>query len=132
MAYASYDDIVTSAIGVDFDGISSAQVEALIAKATLRLLTEIPTITARVAAGALSDQLVSSVVQDMVVRVLQNPQGLRSVSIDDYQATVDRTLSSGQIYVTEAERALLSPGPTRQCRVGSLRISIPAWRVPNA
>lgn len=45
-----------------------------------------------------------------VMRVLKNPDGNRSESIDDYSWTRDRTLSAGILYLTDDEWALLDGG----------------------
>ena len=107
-----------------------AALDRLITKAEARLLVAVPSIAVRLAAGTPDASLVAGVIEDMVLRIVRNPNGLRSVSIDDYQATVDRALSSGELYVSDAEVALLSPvvSPTR--RVGSIRIGVPEWRLP--
>lgn len=49
----------------------------------------------------------------MVERKVRNPAGTREWRGDDYSETVDAALSSGQIYVSEQERAsLMPPAPT--------------------
>lgn len=45
-----------------------------------------------------------------VLRVLKNPDGKRSESIDDYTWTRDRAVSAGLLYVTDDEWALLGLG----------------------
>lgn len=47
-----------------------------------------------------------------VIRVLKNPDGKRSESIDDYSWTRDRSMSAGVLYVTEDEWNLLGVGGT--------------------
>lgn len=83
-------------------------------KAWRILQREVPGIPARVALEPGSDSHLSTddvadVVVAMVERKLRNPDGLRSYSADDFDQTIDSTLSSGQIYVTEAEKASLAP-----------------------
>ncbi|MFE1358853.1 hypothetical protein [Streptomyces harbinensis] len=46
----------------------------------------------------------------MVLRVLRNPGGLRSLSIDDYAHTVDSSRSGGDLHLTDPERESLLPG----------------------
>lgn len=65
------------------------------------------------APGHLAKDDVKDVVVAMVERKVRNPDGLRSWGGDDYDQTIDATLSSGQIYVTDAERdSLLPAAPT--------------------
>lgn len=87
-------------------------------KAWRELNRVVPAISTRVfldadAPAKLSIDDVCDVVIAMVERKVRNPDGNREWRGDDYGVTVDATLSSGQIYVTEAERAsLMPPGPT--------------------
>lgn len=124
------DDIRDAAFGVtipagdDIDG----QLDKLIAKATMLLPTAC--IDARIAAASLDAAVVASVIEDMVVRVAKNPGGRRQFSIDDFSAMIDTALSSGALYLSDDERARLCP-PSRPGRVGSVRIGVPAWRVPG-
>jgi hypothetical protein len=52
---------------------------------------------------------VKDVVVAMVERKVRNADGLRTWAGDDYSQTIDAALSSGQLYVTEAERVSLMP-----------------------
>lgn len=62
-----------------------------------------------------STELVADVMASMIVRVLKNPESLRvrSESIDDHTdaATLDAAISSGEMYLTPDEIALLTPAP---------------------
>lgn len=109
--------------GTDAD----ASLQRLLDKAEARLLAVLPSIPERVTAGTLSRDLVAGVVEDMVLRVVNNPRGIRSMSIDDYSETIDRAASSGALYLSDAERKLLA-GPGRGA-VGSIRLGTPAWWV---
>lgn len=78
------------------------------------LQREVPGIPARVAlvesdAAYLSADDVRDVLVAMVERKVRNPEGLRDWSTDDYKQTTDTELSSGRIYVTEAEKSALAP-----------------------
>lgn len=80
-----------------------------------RLLSRtVPAVEARMmvdapAASALTVADVTDVLVAMVVRVLRNPDGLRTWNGDDYGQTVDSALSTGQLYVSDAERDSLMP-----------------------
>lgn len=67
------------------------------------------TIDARITAGAPRATDVAGIVARMVMRVLQNPDGLIGRSIDDYQETRDRQAVRDQLYLTDADLTLLSP-----------------------
>lgn len=46
----------------------------------------------------------------MLIRVLQNPDGVLEETTDDYTRRLDAAVSTGQIQMTPAERILLSAG----------------------
>lgn len=110
---------------------ADAQLQALLDKAELRLVSLVPSIPDRVAAGTLAPELVAGVVQDMALRVLRNPTGMRqtSVSVDDYTeaGTMDTSLSSGLLYVSEGELALLAPAQSARGAFGSIRVARTGW-----
>lgn len=56
-------------------------------------------------------ETVVGVVCAMVARAIRNPEGKRSETIDDYSYTRDNAVSTGDLYLADAERDLLgSPG----------------------
>jgi len=120
-----------AAFGIDIpSGMQvDEQLATLIAKAKRRLLRAAPSLPARVAAGSLDSELVAGVLEDMVLRVVSNPRGLRSMSVDDFQATIDSALSAGRLYVSDSEVAMLAPATQRP---RSIRMAIPGWRLPGA
>lgn len=123
---AAYGIDIPAGVGVDL------QLDRLVAKAEVRLAGLIPTLAARYAAGTIEADLVRGIVEDMVIRVVSNPKALRSIGLDDFNATIDSAVSSGRLYVTADEVALLSPRRPAGGRVGSIRIGVPAWRLPGA
>jgi hypothetical protein len=76
-------------------------------------LTQVPGIEARMAAGTLSVDIVVKVVSAMVLRILKNPDGLRSWSVDDASFTRDQALSAGLLYLADTELAELMPRPAQ-------------------
>lgn len=58
-----------------------------------------------------SVDLVADVMASMIVRVLKNPDSVRSDSIDDHMTTLDVAISSGEMYLTAEEVDLLTPRP---------------------
>lgn len=125
--YATVDSLRAAAFGIDIPAGEAADtaVARLIDKAEARILAQVPSIPGRVEAGTLDADLVGGVVEDMVLRVVSNPRGIRTVSIDDYQETVDKALSSGALYLTPEEVALLAGNVGG--RVGSIKLATPAW-----
>ena len=53
------------------------------------------------------ENAVIGIVAAMVLRVLRNPDGLRSYSIDDFAATRDTAVSTGLLYLSEDEASIL-------------------------
>lgn len=87
--------------------------ERLLGDAWAELLVRVPTLEARLEAETLSSAVVTRVLASMVLRVLRNPDGKRIEAIDDYQYTRDDAVSSGVLYATAEELALLAePGNT--------------------
>ena len=116
-----------AAYGIDIpagDAVD-ASLQRLIDKAEARLLAALPSIPERIAAGTLNPSLVAGVVEDMVLRVVGNPRGVRQVSIDDYSETIDRAVSSGSLYLSDDERKLLAG--LRRGAVGSIKLATPVW-----
>lgn len=126
------DDIREAGFGLTIPAGAAVdtQLLALMRKARARLLTLIPSLTRRVTAGLLDEDVVKGVIEDMVLRVVKNPKALRQLGIDDFQATIDTAVSSGALYLTDDERSLLQP--TGRRRVGGILLGVPTWRLPRA
>lgn len=123
------DNVVDAAYGITVPSTAQAGVEKLLGKAEGMLLDEIPNLKERTDTGRTKLESVRSVIEDMVVRVLRNPNALRQISIDDGSATIDQAISSGQLYVSEAELARLRKDITKRKRpaVRSVRLANPPW-----
>ena len=133
--YALPQDIRDAAFGIEIPTGPNVdqQLHALIAKAEGRLAVALPMLASHVADGSVDTATVRGVVEDMVLRVVKNPRSLRTFGIDDLQATIDNSLSMGTLYVTDAERDLLTPASsTARAGFGSIRLGIPEWRLPRA
>lgn len=123
MSYATAQDVAAG-----FRPLTDPEaliVPTLLDRAEAILLASVPSVDARIDGGSLSVQVVVAVEAAMVERVLRNPEGRRqeSQSIDDYTTswTIDNAVSSGALYVSEAEVALLSP-PAGRKLAGSVRL----------
>lgn len=76
-----------------------------------------PSIEADMTAGTVSQANVIRVLVAMVGRVLSNPEGKLSETIDDYTYRRDAVLSTGLLHVTPAELADVTPGRKRRSAV---------------
>jgi hypothetical protein len=82
-------------------------VDNQLAKASRLVRRLVPDVDARIAADTLDAEVVGDVVVDMVLRVMRNPEGMRSEEIDGYSYTRDTALSAGALYLSDDELALL-------------------------
>jgi hypothetical protein len=96
------------------------------------LLARVPSIATRLDQQSPDPVFRSLVVQiqvAMVLRVLNNPSGKLEESVDDYRYRLDQAVSTGALYVSDAEVALLSAGDDVSEGAFTIR---PAGHVPNA
>lgn len=77
------------------------------AETELELDPRIGSVAARLTAGVTTTERVRSAVVNMVLRVLRNPNGFRQQSAGPFSYTVDRSVASGKLTVTNRERRLL-------------------------
>lgn len=87
--------------------LAAAEGQIRFASAIVR--QQVPSVDARLAAGTLDPDLVRGVVASMVQRVLMNPDRNSEVAIDDMRLKKDASISSGNLYLSAAELALLQP-----------------------
>lgn len=96
----------------------AALIPGLSNRAWLRILARFPDIEANTAPvppatePLVSVDLVADVMGSMIVRVLKNPDSVRSDSVDGDTTTLDSAISSGEMYLTAEEVALLTPRPS--------------------
>lgn len=67
------------------------------------------------------------VICESVIRVLKNPKSLWQFSVDDGSAMLDRSLSSGALYISDAERAMLMPEDDYLPTSYSIPLDVPYW-----
>lgn len=118
MALATAEDV--AALYQPLSDVEQGQVDRLLRLASNMLLKRIPSIPARISAGALDADLVTDVVALMVVRAFRNPAGLKQHTIGPESASYDDRVASGFIQITPEELALLSP---TTAPVGSVRLA---------
>lgn len=87
----------------------TAVAQALLDDAWAIALVQIPSLATRLDGGDLDSSLVRAVISAMVLRVMRNPDGIRTWSVDDYSQTRDATVSGGVLYLSDDELGLLSP-----------------------
>jgi hypothetical protein len=84
-------------------------VDGLIRFASAIVRRQVPSVDVRLAAGTLDSDLVRGVIASMVQRALVNPDRNRVVGVDDMRMEKDPSAASGELYLTDAELALLRP-----------------------
>lgn len=75
------------------------------------IVSRVPSAETRLSDSGFDQRFSALVVQiecAMVLRVLNNPDGKRSESIDDYQYQLDQAVSTGALYLSDAEYDLLT------------------------
>jgi hypothetical protein len=85
-----------------------ATAEAWLDDAWAIIQLQVPGLPQRVTSGELPNDVVKAIVAAMVIRVLRNPEAIRSWTVDDASFTRDTALSAGLLYATPDELALLS------------------------
>jgi hypothetical protein len=107
---AQVDDLTD--VWRDLDAAEVGRAASLIRFASAYVRDEIPSVDARIASGTLQADTVAGIVVSMVQRAMGNTDGVltRSRSIDDYSEsfTYDRAVSSGELMLTDSERARLT------------------------
>lgn len=91
--------------------VDESVVDALLADAWTLILANVSTVEERLDDETLSIDVVKLVECAMVIRVLRNPEGLKTERVDDYSYTRDEAIAAGALYISDAEIALLAaPG----------------------
>lgn len=79
-------------------------------------------IDADIAAGRLDAEAAALAVTAMVLRVLRNPNGLRSETVGPFSRTFDTTVAAGLLVVSDAELGMVTPVPVVPDGIASLGI----------
>lgn len=97
----------------------------LLRNASNMLRGQRPLIDQQIREGKISRDMAALAVTNMVLRVLRNPQGLRSETVGPFSRSWDTTTAAGLLVVTNDELALVEPnGATQSGRsVGQFRPS---------
>lgn len=122
---ADFDDVKTRSTRA----ISESQkpwVEAKLGDAWEMLKAKVPGLVERIESEDLSNGLVVAILAEAVIRVLKNPNSVRSTGIDDAQVTIDYTVASGRLYFLDEELALLMPSVAAS-GFYSVPLGVPYW-----
>jgi Phage protein Gp19/Gp15/Gp42 len=84
--------------------------QAFLEDAWWLILGRRPSLEADMTAGTVAMGNAVRVVSAVVLRLLRNPEGLASESIDDYTYRRDSLTSSGALHITPDELADITPG----------------------
>jgi hypothetical protein len=90
-------------LGRDLTTVEARQGGALLTDATAIILDLFPQYATAPTAAS------TAVCAAMVLRVVRNPNGLRSEAVDDYSYTIDSARSAGELYMTDNEIDTLTP-----------------------
>ena len=99
------------------DPDEDAQVQAYLDDAWSLLTDRLPSLPTDLDAGTPSAATVRRVMTAMVKRVMVNPDGLLSETVDDYSYRRDSAVSSGGLYVSADELAALTGQSRRMVNV---------------
>lgn len=93
----------------------TAWADTALSDAFRQILVELPDVGTALddpllAADAPIRQVVVQVTCAMLIRVLQNPDGVLEETIDDHTRRLDAAVSTGQLQLTDGERTLLGAG----------------------
>ena len=87
----------------------SALAKALLRRASALVRNAFPNVDAQIASGKLDPLVVAQAVINMVVRVLRNPEALRSVTTGPFTRAFDVGEAAGLLVITGAEESMLVP-----------------------
>jgi hypothetical protein len=113
------------------------QLAAVLTRAASQMIrARRPDIDSQIAAGIVSGDLVALAVTNMVLRVLRNPQGLRSESVGPFSRAYDTTYAAGLLVLTPDDEKLINPvaqpgtktGPVKMIQASAPLGIAPIWR----
>ena len=103
--FATIDDLRGRLLGRDLTADEEEKAPALLADASAIMRGRFPSL------DITTPPTVVGVCCAMVLRVLENPLGKRSETIDDYSYTIDSARSAGELYLSDSEAQQLRPAP---------------------
>lgn len=122
--YATVDDVVA-----EYDGtIADDQIDYIDRKLTsaeLVVRSVAGSIESRIGSGQTTFEAVKLVLCNMVIRLLRNPEGVRTQTVGPFSVSLDQSSSSAQLVITKEDRQLL--GLRARAR-GTVTLDDPALR----
>jgi hypothetical protein len=104
--YATVEDVE-----LEYDGtIPPSQIDWVdnkLTSAEVILLNTVRDLPARIDAGTVTIDAVRIVLCNMVIRLLNNPKGIRTQSAGPFSYTLGREVSVGHLYMTNSDKRLL-------------------------
>ena len=102
MTLATITDVTARSLRALSD-IEKTWAETALEDVLTQIQTRFPDIEAQAVEGSVLRKMVIQVQAAAVNRVLRNPDGLLEETVDDYKKRLDKALSSGELYVSDAE-----------------------------
>lgn len=106
MAYATVED-VEARLGRDLDESESQIVTVRLNDVELLIRSRLPDLDAKIADGALDEDVVKMVQADAILRLIKNPDGFRSETDGNYSYQIDERVASGRLDIMAREWTLL-------------------------
>lgn len=110
-------------VAEQFGALSPTQ-EALTATllrgASKLVRSRFPRIDAQIAKGVLDPDVVALAVVGMVLRVLRNPQGLRSETVGPFSRAYDTSAAAGLLVITADDESMFKPNAARLSRARTI------------
>lgn len=110
MTYATIADVAVRLGRPIVDTNEVAQTNALLGDAESIIFAKLPDLPADITAGVVPVETLVMVESNAVVRKLRNPDGKVQERIDDYSFGYAKDAARGDLYVTDDEWAMLTPG----------------------
>jgi hypothetical protein len=110
MTYATVDDVAVRLGRPITDSNEVAQVNAWLEDTEALIRARIPDLDEQVTSGALDEELVVLVECNAVIRKIKNPDGKQNEKIDDYSYGLTAEAARGDLFLTDEEWDLLTPG----------------------
>lgn len=101
-------------VSAQFGTLTGAQegiVSFLLRAASAMIRHAYPYIDVQIAAGRVDPDLAALAVANMILRVLRNPNGLRSETVGPFSRSYDTGTAAGLLVITSTEAGLLVPTP---------------------
>jgi len=99
-------------VRAQYGDMTAAQESAaawLIRAASNMIRARVPQIDAQIAAGTVGAEMAALVVANMVLRVMRNPNGLRSETTGPFSRAYDTTTAAGLLVLTDYDLATITP-----------------------